>query len=151
MKKLLVLALLLGGAHLVYRHFHRVVPIGEYERFADAWARGDIEEALRHADGDQIHRTLKTKSLRALMDARMMEAFHGTRYAVQSTDSTPEGDLVLDVKQTIAFDPPGATTAVGGAMFASFRHVARLRKTTGGWKVVSFEPTFLEIGETRRH
>ena len=150
LKKLVVLALLLGGAHVVYRHFQRAVPIGEYEKFADAWAQGDTEEALRHADGDAIRRTLRSQSIRGLMQIPMMEAFHGTRYEIDSVASSPPGDVLVVARQTIGFDPPGMSTAVGGAAFAVFRHKASLHKTSEGWRVIAFEPTFVESGETRR-
>jgi len=79
-----------------------------------------------------------------------MEAYRGTKYAVLSSTRTPEGDVSLIVKETIAFDPAGITSGIGGAMFAVFRHVATVRRTAGGWKVVAFEPTFVEMGDMRR-
>jgi hypothetical protein len=50
----------------------------------------------------------------------------------------------------IAFDPPGITSAIGGAMVMSFHHSVRLRKTSEGWKVVAFHPALLEMSEVRR-
>jgi hypothetical protein len=69
---------------------------------------------------------------------------------VESSTKTPEGDVALVVKETIAFDPAGITSGVGGAMFAVFRHTAAVRKTSAGWKVVAFEPKFVEMGDMRR-
>jgi hypothetical protein len=75
-----------------------------------------------------------------------MEAFRGTLYSVESRSKSPEGDTELVVRQTILFDPPGFTTGIGGAMFARFRHLVRVRKTGDEWRVVGFEPTSIEMG-----
>jgi hypothetical protein len=149
LKRIVVLLLLAGVGYTVYRVLARAGPVRAYEKFADAWARGDDEIALRHAEGDAMRRTLRSHSIRGLL-FHPMEAFHGTRYAIDSVTSSPEGDVVIAAKQTIGFDPPGVTSAVGGAMFAVFRHQATLHKTSEGWKITAFEPTFLEAGETRR-
>ena len=79
-----------------------------------------------------------------------MEAFRGTRYSVESKRRNDDGDVELVVNQTIFFDPPGVTTGIGGAMFARYRHAATVRKTDDGWRVVAFEPTFIEVKEIRR-
>jgi hypothetical protein len=53
------------------------------------------------------------------------------------------------MRQIVAFDPPGLTTGLGGAMAASFRHVITMRRTPEGWRVVGFEPKFLDEVSTR--
>jgi hypothetical protein len=42
------------------------------------------------------------------------------------------------------------TTALGGAMAASFSLVVRMKKTEGGWRVIAFEPEFLDAVSLRR-
>jgi hypothetical protein len=79
-----------------------------------------------------------------------MEAFRGKRYVYESETRTESGDVELQVHQTIFFDPPGITSAIGGAMYTGIRHTATLRNTADGWKVVAFEPKYLDMGPTRR-
>ena len=79
-----------------------------------------------------------------------MEAFRGTRYSVESKTRTAGDDLELVVRQTVLFDPPGVTTGLGGAMYAHFRHAATVHETPDGWRVVAFEPTYVDMGELRR-
>jgi hypothetical protein len=35
-------------------------------------------------------------------------------------------------------------------MAASFRHVVRMKKTEAGWRVIAFEPEFLEAAPLRQ-
>ncbi len=44
----------------------------------------------------------------------------------------------------------GGESRIGGAMFAHFRDVATVRRTAGGWRVVAFEPAYLDAGDLRR-
>jgi hypothetical protein len=148
-KKLLLVALLLGGGYFAYRYFIGTAQARCYEQLADAWARGRTDEALQFSEGEEVRRSLERHPLTSLVDARMIEALHGIRSTVESSSPREDGQVAIEAKQTIAFDPPGATSAIGGAM--SFHHSVRLRKTDGGWKVVAFEPTFLEMRAIRRH
>jgi hypothetical protein len=150
MKKLILLAVVLIAGLLGYRWLGERRAYKAYEKFADAWARGDRVAAAACGDDDAVVQAFEKKALRGTPGGAAMEAFRGTLYAVESRSNSPEGDTELVVRQTILFDPPGVTTGIGGAMFARFRHVARVRKTGDGWKVVGFEPTYLEMGELRR-
>ena len=66
-----------------------------------------------------------------------------------ATQSHSPSDL-SEATQTILFDPPGITTALGGAMYTHVHHSATLRHSSGGWKVIAFEPKVIDIGEVRR-
>ena len=150
-KGLFAALLLLGAGFFSYRYVVRVRQVGCYEKLADAWARGRTDEALQFAAGDDVRRSLEQHPLRSLVDARMIEALHGIRSTVESSSPREDGEVEIEAKQTIAFDPPGITSAIGGAMIMSFHHIARLRKTDDGWKVVAFEPTFIEMRRIPRH
>ncbi|HKD12142.1 MAG TPA: hypothetical protein VKE50_08705, partial [Thermoanaerobaculia bacterium] len=117
--------------------------------FADAWARERPEEALSFTDGEAARKAVESRGIRALIDARTMELLHGVRYSEESFERGEGGEVAIEAKQTIAFDPPGITSALGGAMWMTFHHSARLRKTGGGWRVVAFEPTYLDTGRIR--
>ena len=150
MKKLFAVLLLVGAGFVAYRYVVRAQQVGCYEKLADAWARGRTDEALQYAEGDGIRRSLERHPLTSLVDPRMIEAWRGIRYTIESSSKAEDGETAIEAKQTIAFDPPGATTAMGGAMSMSFHHSVRLRKTGDGWKVVAFEPAFLEMHQIRR-
>jgi hypothetical protein len=149
-KKLFAVLVLVGAGFVAYRYVVRAQQVTCYEKFADAWARGRTDEALRYAEGEGVHRSLERHPLTSLVDARMIEAWRGVGYTIESSSKGEDGGTAIEAKQTIAFDPPGATTAMGGAMLMSFHHSVRLRKTGEGWRVVAFEPAFLEMHEIRR-
>lgn len=120
-----------------------------FERFADAWAREDTPAAVALTDGEAVKKTVESKILRGELKAPM-EAYRGERVEIESRESASNGEVTLTAKQVVFFDPPGITSGIGGAGAASFRHVVRMTKTPAGWRVASFEPTFLEAGPTRR-
>ncbi len=150
MKKLVWGLLLLGAAFFGYRWFGGQGAYKAYEGFAEAWTQEKRDVAARFGDEATVRDAFEKKSLRGNRGGAAMEAFRGTRYSVESKTRSDVGDVEFVVNQTILFDPPGATTAIGGAMFARYRHAATVHKTDDGWRVVAFEPTFVEMGELRR-
>ena len=150
MKKLFGLLLLGGLAFLGYGWFSGRSAYKAYEGFAEAWVRGDRIEAAKYGDADTVRYAFDRKAIRGTPSGSIIEAFRGTRYDVASRRRSPEGDVELEVRQTILFDPPGVTTGIGGAMVTHFHDAATVRKTPEGWRVVAFEPTYLDMGELRR-
>ena len=150
MKKLFLVLLLAGVSLAGYRWFDGRGADEAYEGFAESWAQEKREAAARFGDADAVRRAFEKTPLRKYPGGAAMEAYRGTRSAVESREAAPEGGVALTATQTIFFDPPGVTSAIGGAMFARFRHRATVRKTDDGWRVVSFEPAYLEMGELRR-
>ena len=145
MKKLLLLALLAAGGWFGYGFFARMQQESCYKKLADAWAMGRTGEALRYAEGETVRQSLEKNPLRGLVDARMIEAWRGVTYTIESTSKGDGGDVSIEARQRLAFDPPGITTGIGGGMWLSFHHSARLRHTSSGWKVIAFTPTFLDF------
>jgi hypothetical protein len=78
-----------------------------------------------------------------------MEALRGSRLEIEARVARPDGDVVVTALQFVFFDPPGVTSALGGAMVASVRHMATLRRTSEGWRLVGWTPEFLEAHATR--
>ena len=151
MKKVVFLAVLAGAAWFGYtKWFADREAVGAYEKFAHAWTRGNEPEALRYAGKDVVDDAIQNQNLRGMRSGSIMEAFHGERYQIESKTVEPGGDVRLEVKQTILFDPPGATTGIGGAMWTTIHHSATLRRSPDGWKVAAFKATYLDMGETRR-
>ena len=149
MKRLIGLALLVVLSLFGYRSFSGWKAYQAYEGFAEAWVRGDEAEAGKYGDAAAVRHALEERSLRGTPSGSILEAFRGTRYSVESRSRTAGGEVEFEVQQTIHFDPPGTTTAIGGAMYTHFRHRAIVRETPEGWRVVSFEPTYLDMGEIR--
>ena len=151
MKKVLGALLLLGLAWIGYRTLTEWSAYKTYERFAEAWTHGDKVEALKYGTEQAATHAIERRNLRGTRSGSIMEAFRGTSYSVKSRSRSPDGEGLLEVQETIFFDPPGATTAIGGAMWTRFRHDATVKKTEEGWRVTSFDATYLDMGEVRRH
>ncbi len=138
-----------GGAFVAYRQIVLRAPDRVLERSLDAWAREDTPAAAAMTDGEAAKKIVESKILRGVLKAPM-DAYRGERVSIEGRESVPTGEIMLTVKQVVLCDPPGITTGIGGAMAASFRHVARMKETPAGWRVASFEPTFLDAVPTGR-
>ena len=149
-KKLVLAVLVAGGLFAGYRLFTQWRAVSVYERFAAAWTRGEKEEAAQYGEPEAVKDALEKQSLRGMPSGAIMEAFRGERYAIESKTRLPGGDLHIEARQTIFFDPPGATTGIGGAMFTHIHHSVTLRGGGAKWKVVAFEAAYVDMGETRR-
>lgn len=149
MKRLVLAALFAGGAYVAYRYAVVDAPVRAAESFLEAWGREDTPAAAALTAGDAARKSVETHILRGVCQAPM-EALRGSRASVESRAMGPGGETVLTLRQVVAFDPPGMTTGVGGAMAATFRHVLTLKKTPEGWRVAGFEPKFLDAVATRR-
>lgn len=149
MKKLLWVLVLAGAAFFGYRWYTGWRAFKAYEGFAEAWVHENETAADEFGDAETVRHAFHDRGIRGTRGGGMMEALRGDHYEVESKTRTPKGDLELVVKQTVHFDPPGLTSAIWGGMYAHFRHTASVRKTPEGWRVVAFEPVFLDAGETR--
>jgi len=151
MKKIVLLLLVVGASAYGYRSWIGSRAYAAYEGFAEAWAKEDRIAAEKFAAGAEVVKhAFDDRALRGTQGGAAMEAFRGTSYAVELRAKEADGGERLVVVQTIRFDPPGRTTGVGGAMWAKFREEATVKKTAEGWRVVAFEPKYLEMGEVRR-
>ena len=150
MKRLLLAALVLGAAFLAYRRFAPDEPVRTYRRFAEAWARSRYEDAARLSEGEAVSRALGRQSVSNLFGGPWIETLHGMRLTIESREEKENGDVSIEARQLLFFDPPGITSGLGGAMYASFRHSATLKKTPDGWKLTAFEAKLLEAGPMRR-
>jgi hypothetical protein len=147
-KRLLVLAFVAGGAFFADRYAVVEAFVRAGRRFLEAWGREDTPAAVAMTEGEAARKTVEARILRGVCEVPV-EALRGSRSSLESRTADPGGDAVLTMRQVVGFDPPGMTTGVGGAMAASFRHVVTMRKTPGGWRVVGFEPKFLDAVPTR--
>ena len=149
MKRILAGLVLAAAAYAAYRYFAVDAPIRVYARFAEAWVREDTPAAVALTDGKAAKEAVESKILRGVCQAPM-EAYRGWHHRIESRVPAPGGELALTAHVIVFYDPPGVTSALGGAMKASFRHVVRMEKTEAGWRVAEFEPEFLEAVPVRR-
>ena len=133
----------------VYRYTIADAPLRAFHAFAEAWGREDTPAAAALTSGDAARAAVESKILRGVVRAPM-EALRGSRQEVESGEVAADGTVSVTVKQFVHYDPPGFTTGVGGAAIATVRHVARLKKTSDGWRVVEWTPTFLDAQPIRR-
>ena len=148
MKKILLLAVLAGGAYFAYRYFVVDAPVRAAREFLRAWGKEDTPAAAAMTDGEAAKKAVETHILRGVCRAPM-EALGGSRSTVESRADEPSGEVLLTVMQIVAFDPPGQTSGFASSMAASFRHVLTMKKTASGWKVAAFDPKFLEAVSNR--
>jgi hypothetical protein len=148
-KRVALLVLLAGGGLAAYRFFVVEAPVRTAQKFLEAWGREDTPAAVALTDGAGAKTSVETHILRGVCRCAM-EALHGSRATVASRTDGPGGTAVLTMHQVVAFDPPGITSGIGGAMAASFRQAVTLSKTPAGWRVTAFAPAFVDAVSTRR-
>jgi hypothetical protein len=149
-KKIVLAVLVAGGLFAGYRSYTLWRAVSVYEKFATAWTHGEKAEAAQFGEPDAVKDALERQSLRGMPSGAIMEAFRGERYAIESKTRLPGGDLRIEARQTIFFDPPGATTGIGGAMYTHIHHSVTLRGNGTRWKVVAFKAAYMDMRETRR-
>ncbi|HEY6146166.1 MAG TPA: hypothetical protein VIZ69_00650 [Thermoanaerobaculia bacterium] len=150
MKRIVLLIVVAGVAFAGWRTASRWRAKTAYEAFAEAWTHGNMADAKKYGTEECAKHALEERSLRGLESGQAMEAFRGTRYRYEKETVSDGGDLELEVHQTIFFDPPGITSAIGGAMYTGIQHSATLRNTPEGWRVIAFEPRYIDMGPLRR-
>jgi hypothetical protein len=119
-----------------------------YKQFATACAKGDREQALQFAESEDVLGG-DVKDNKRFIGGVPAEALHGISIKIESETKNDDGSVSIQAIQQIYFDPPGATSAIGGAMTSIFRQTADLTKTASGWKITAFENELVETKETR--
>jgi hypothetical protein len=114
-----------------------------YKKFADAVARGNKEEALLYASGPEILGGPEQNRYQTA-GGMPVAAETGIRYTHESETKTSDGSVTIQAMQSVHFDPPGATSAMG-ALIAKYRQTVTLSKSSGKWMVTSFKEEFVEM------
>jgi hypothetical protein len=148
LKKIFLAALLLGAAFFVYREVVLEAPVRTFHAFAKAWGNEDTPAAVALTTGDRARDAVETRILRGVV-RWPMEALRGSRQEIESRERSVDGTVVVAAKQFVYYDVPGVTSGVGGSSEAVIRHVARLTKTSEGWRVVEWTPTLLDAHPRR--
>lgn len=143
MKTAIFLVTVVAAAAAGYFFFMADSPVySTYKTFATAVAYGHREEALQFADSEEVlggpeeNRGQNTGGM-------PVEALTGISYALESETKNSDGTVTVQAIQSVRFDPPGATSAMG-AMASKYRQTATLQKTNDRWLVTSLESEFLE-------
>lgn len=149
MGKLIVLVLAGALGWYAYgKYFRDSEPVHAYKEFARAWANGRPDQARDLTAGPSVDRTIIEKSLYNLMGVPVQHV-HGIGFSIES--ERPRGSsVVITAVQTVAYDPPGTTSALSGAAKADVRQTVEMTETDDGWKVISFEPQLVDDGLRRR-
>jgi hypothetical protein len=148
MKKVLLVLAAAAAAFAAYRYVVVEAPTRACRDFLRAWANEDTASAAAWTSGDVARKAVEQRILRGVV-RWPMDALRGSRLEIESRENAADGTVVVTSRQRIRFDPPGVTSAVGGAAEATVRHVARLRRTSEGWRVVEWAPAFLDARAIR--
>ena len=149
MRKLVPVLVVLVLAFGAWRWYAGRAPDRAYKAFAEEWAKGRTDLALALAEGDRVRKALEEKALSRVVGVGM-DARHGIVTGVESKTAGADGTVELHGRQSVWFDPPGVSSALGGAMVATFTHDVTLKETPSGWKVVAFDAKRVSVGDARR-
>src|SRR5262245_16865653 len=120
MKGVVVLIVLaLAGALVYYLFIADSAAYETYKKFSTALTRGNKDEALKLATGDDVlsgQEEDKTQSIGSVP----AEARTGMGFTLESETKNPDDTETIQAVLTIRWDPPGATSAMG-AMVSKFR------------------------------
>jgi hypothetical protein len=146
MGRLIVLVLAAALGWYAYgKYFRDSEPVHAYKQFAKAWANGRPDQARDLTAGPSVDRTIVEQSLYNLMGGIPVQNVHGVDFSIES--EFPRGSsVVITAVQTVAYDPPGTASALGGVAKADVRQTVEMTETADGWKVISFQPVLLDDG-----
>jgi hypothetical protein len=151
LKKIVILLILAGAGYFGYKTFiGKSAASQAYLKFADALVWGRSDEAKKYAVDESVVEDPGDANHRSFAGDTPVDYIHGTNYQIESETKNADGTITLKVKQNVFFDPPGTTSAIGGALVAIFRQTAVMQKTSTGWKVSEFDSEFIETKETRK-
>lgn len=151
MKKALGVVGLLAIAFAGYRYAAAGGPEGRYKLFAEEVLHRRYDAAAGMADGLSAGDLEKVGTQEHIgAGPQMFQTLFPSRYRIESSETTPSGDVTLHAVQTVLFNPEGVESAVRPAMFATMKQVVTLRKRADGWRVVSFTNTFEKMDTLSR-
>jgi hypothetical protein len=140
MKRLVVFAACAVAALISYRHLRVDSVEAEYEKFAEAILHRQYSVAAVMCDGltaDDLEQLGSQEHIGA--GPAMFQTLFPSRFKVNDRRSLPDGSVVLNVSQTVLFNPVGVESAVRPAMYATLRQVVTFHKIRDAWKVTAFE------------
>lgn len=144
MKKALGLLALVGVGFLGYRYAAAAHgPEARYRAFAEEVLRRNYDAAARMTDGLSAKELEERGSQESIgAGPPMFQTLFPSRFAVDASETAPDGAVTLHATQTVLFNPAGVESATRPAMYATLRQVVTLRKAAGGWLVTAFSNQF---------
>jgi hypothetical protein len=144
MRRLVPVLILLVAAFLGYRYYRVTYsPVTHYKAFAEEIPRRRYDAAAGMAEGLTASDLARKGSQEQIgAGARMFQTLFPSRFAIESSETAPDGVLTINATQTVLFNPPGVESAIRPAMYATLKQVTKLRNGDQGWRVVAFENTF---------
>lgn len=136
--------LILGaiGAGIYYFFIADSEAYKTYQEFATALGNGDRTSAQKYAEDDSVLGGPE-QNRRQNTGGMPVDAFMGYTYTSESETKNEDGSVTIVALQSVRFDPPGVTSAMGG-MISKYRQTATLSKSSGKWLVTSFDSNFVE-------
>ena len=149
MKKVLLLAAAVAVLFLGYRLLFSGGPKKVFVDFCETWGANQLDKAWTLSVKEEVTADFKGKTLNEV-SRYMIESVMGVHAAVESSSSGPgPNEKSYSGVTLVLFNPPGVTSAMSASMFLKVKVEGTVRKTPDGWKVVSFKPAFLEMGEMK--
>ena len=144
MRRLVVVLVVLGAAFLGYRYYRGShAPVKHYKAFAEEILHRRYDAAAEMAEGLTAANLAKKGSQERIgAGPEMFQTLFPSRFAIESQETGPDGELTINATQTVLFNPQGVESAVRPAMYATMKQVTKLRNGGQGWKVVGFENKF---------
>jgi hypothetical protein len=152
MRRLIAVVVLAGASFGGYRFVSASFgPVAHYEKFAEALLHRRYDAAAAMCDGLTAADLEKLGSQERIgAGPPMFQSLFPSLFDIQSRKTMPDGSTVIHAVQTVRFNPAGVESGIRPAMFATLEQVVTLRNGSGGWKVVSFENTFMKMDSTSR-
>jgi len=137
----LVLLVAVAAGHHYYRRTY--APVSHYKAFAEEILHRRYDAAAEMADGLTAADLARLGSQERIgAGPPMFQTIFPSRFAIESHEAGPDGDITVNAVQTVLFNPAGVESAVRPAMYATLRQVTRLHNGDRGWRVVAFSNTF---------
>jgi len=113
-----------------------------YKSFSSALAYGDTEAAGEFTENTELLNGTDQNRYKSA-GGMPVDALTGIGYKLESETKNPDGTVTVQAIQSVRFDPPGATSAMG-AMISRYRQSVTMSKSADHWLVTSFQNEFLE-------
>jgi hypothetical protein len=150
MRRIVILIALASAGFGVYRYYSTTyAPVKAYETFAEEILHQRYDAAAKLCDGLTAADLEKLGSQERIgAGPPMFQTLFPSRFAVQSRETSSDGDLTINAVQTVLFNPAGVESAIRPAMYATLKQSVKLRKVDGAWKVTAFDNVFEKMDST---
>lgn len=152
MRRIIILVVLAGIGVAAYRYYSTsYLPIRLYERFAEDVLHRQYDVAAQLCEGLTAADISKLGSQERIgAGPQMFQTLFPSRFTINSRQTSSDGTVTINATQTVQFNPAGIESALRPAMYATLKQIVTLRKGHDGWRVTSFDNTFLTMDALTR-